>query len=100
MALLLQPGDPLPAPAADAAEQVPSTTGRWLLLWAGASSAPAAVADLTVVAVAVEGETARRLGVESPQEHLSVLVEPGGTVHGSWSGADAGLKALDAFSKR
>ena len=98
MALLLQPGDPVPPPAADAAGL--ALTGRWLLLWAARTPLPPIPAGLEVAAVATEGETARRLGVQDPGEPLAVLVEPGGSVVGSWSGAGAATEALAAYARR
>jgi hypothetical protein len=98
MALLLQPGDPVPLPASDAAGL--TLTGRWLLLWAAREPLPTVPDGLTVAVVAVEGETARRLGVQDPGEALAVLVEPGGTVLGSWAGPTAANEALTAFAQR
>lgn len=55
---------------------------------------------MATAVLAAEDETARRLGVQDPSEALAVLVEPGGTVVGSWSGADAADAALAAFARR
>ena len=98
MALLLQPGDPVPSPASDAAGL--ELSGRWLLLWVARGPLPPVPEGLATAVLAAEGETARRLGVQDPSEALAVLVEPGGTVVGSWAGPAAATAALAAFARR
>lgn len=101
MALLLQPGDPVPALVLHPHATVADFAGRYLLLVCGEGPLPDLPADVALLRITLqndpEGVTARRLGVQDPAEVLAVLVDPAGRVLQSAAGPDVQPRVATAL---
>jgi hypothetical protein len=91
VALLLRPGDPVPALVLKPPVSVADFAGRYLLIVCAEQVPNAVPPDVALLLVTAandpQGTTARRMGVMQPDEFVAVLVDPAGTVVQAWAGA-------------